>query len=110
LDTLLQTGVKSIRPPIRVLNTRGDAVLAFVAADDFLQPQSLLEAIEMIYYDLISVTRIDEIPGRVGEGSLIRIMYDEPLEGDKDELESLFREAAQDALRRLVALLEQAQV
>lgn len=51
LDTLLQTGIASIRPPIRVLNTRGDAVLAFVAADDFLQPQSLLEAIESIYFD-----------------------------------------------------------
>ena len=45
LDTLLQTGVELIRLPIRVLNTHGDAVLAFVAADDFLQPQSLIEAI-----------------------------------------------------------------
>jgi hypothetical protein len=51
LDTLLQTGVKSTRPPIRVLNTRGDAVLAFVEAGDFLQPQSLLEAIETTYYE-----------------------------------------------------------
>ena len=43
-----------------------------------------------------------------GEGSLIRIMYFEPVEGDKDELEPLFRGAAQDALRRLAALLEEA--
>ena len=108
------------------------------------------------YYDMISVTRVDESPGRVGvgskyhcrhdmgdvtftitdwnppahfvsdeiafgipiqfamqilpagEGSQIRIMYDEPREGDKDELEPLFREAAQDALRRLAMLLEEA--
>jgi hypothetical protein len=51
LDTLLRTGVMSIRPPIKVLNTRGDAVLAFVSAEDFLQPQSLLESIESIYFD-----------------------------------------------------------
>ena len=51
LDTLLQTGVESIRLPIRVLNTRGDAVLAFVAAGDFLQPQSLIEAMQAIYFD-----------------------------------------------------------
>jgi hypothetical protein len=41
LDTLLKTGVKSIRPPIRVLNTRGEAILAFAAENDFIQPQSL---------------------------------------------------------------------
>jgi len=51
LDTLLKTGIDSIRPPIRVLNTRGDAVLSFMATDDFLQPQSLIEAIEAIYID-----------------------------------------------------------
>lgn len=45
LDTLLKTGVNSMRPPIRVLNTRGDAVLAFAAHDDFIQPQSLIDAI-----------------------------------------------------------------
>ena len=39
-------------------------------------------------------------------GSTIRIMYDEPLEGDPAELEGLFRGAAQDALRRLGAILE----
>lgn len=42
-----------------------------------------------------------------GEGTQIRIMYDEPQEGEKEELEPLFRAAAQDALRRLVALLEE---
>lgn len=51
LDTLLQRGVESIRLPIRVLNTRGYAVLAFVAADDFRQSQSLFEAMEAIYFD-----------------------------------------------------------
>jgi len=51
LDTLLQTTIDAIRPPMRVLNTRGDAVLAFVAAADFVQPQTLLEAIRLIYFD-----------------------------------------------------------
>jgi len=39
-----------------------------------------------------------------GAGSLIRIMYDEPHEGDKDELEPLFRAAARDTLSRLPAI------
>jgi hypothetical protein len=108
------------------------------------------------YYDMISVTRVDESPRWVGEGSKyhcrhnmgdvtftitdwnppwhfvsdeiafgipiqftmqilpagegsqIRIMYDEPQAGDKAELEPLFREAAQDALGRLAAILEEA--
>ncbi len=51
LDTLLITGINAIRAPIRVLNTRGDAILAFVAADEFLQPQSIFESIESIYFD-----------------------------------------------------------
>jgi hypothetical protein len=51
LDTLLETGIRSIRAPIRVLNTRGDAILAFVAEDNFLQPQTLIEAIESIYFE-----------------------------------------------------------
>jgi hypothetical protein len=51
LDTLLITGIKAIKAPIRMLNTRGDAILAFVDADEFLQPQSLFESIESIYYD-----------------------------------------------------------
>jgi hypothetical protein len=51
LDSLLTATVDAVKAPIQVLNTRGDAILAFVAADEFLQPQSLLEAIERFYFD-----------------------------------------------------------
>jgi hypothetical protein len=51
LDSLLQTTIDAIEPPVRLLNTRGDAVVAFVADDGFLQPQSLLESIRGIYFD-----------------------------------------------------------
>ena len=51
LDTLLETGIHSIRAPIRVLNSRGDAILAFVAEEDFLQPQTLVDAIKSIYFE-----------------------------------------------------------
>ena len=43
-----------------------------------------------------------------GDGSLIQIMYGPPKEGDPVDLEPLFRAAAQDALRRLGAILEKA--
>jgi hypothetical protein len=43
-----------------------------------------------------------------GNGSLLQVMYDPPKEGDPEELEPLFREAAQRALRRLAAILEEA--
>ena len=39
-------------------------------------------------------------------GATLRIMYGEPEAGDPHELEPLFRGTAQNALRRLVALLE----
>ena len=51
LDTLLQSTIDAIEPPIEVLNTRGDAVVAYVSEGEFLQPQSLLESIESIYFD-----------------------------------------------------------
>jgi hypothetical protein len=51
LQALLQVTIDAVRAPIRMLNTRGDAVFAFVAADRFLQPQSLLESIEQIYLE-----------------------------------------------------------
>lgn len=51
LDSLLKSTIEAIKAPIRVLNTRGDAVVAFVADGDFLQPQSLLESMKAIYFD-----------------------------------------------------------
>ncbi len=51
LDSLLKSTIDAIRAPIRVLSTRGDAVVAFVADEDFRQPQTLLESIEAIYFD-----------------------------------------------------------
>ncbi len=51
LDSLLLAGINAIRAPVRVLNTRGDAILAFVDAREFLQPQTLLESIQSIYFD-----------------------------------------------------------
>jgi hypothetical protein len=39
-------------------------------------------------------------------GSRIEIMYQPPKEGEPEELEPLFRDAAKDALRRLAAILE----
>lgn len=51
LDSLLTATIDSIEAPVRVLNTRGDAVVAFVSDDQFRQPQSLLESIERIYLD-----------------------------------------------------------
>lgn len=49
LDTLLIHGIQAIKAPVQVLNTRGDAILAFVDKKDFLQPQTLLESIQSIY-------------------------------------------------------------
>lgn len=51
LDTLLTATVEAIRAPVRVLNTRGDAVFCYVSDDGFVQPQSLLESIEEIYFE-----------------------------------------------------------
>lgn len=87
-----------------------------------------------IYYDMQSVDRVDDLGGitdwnpphgfeshevamgipihfsmqvePADGGSTLRIMYNEPEEGDPAELEPLFRQAAQDALRRLAALLD----
>ena len=41
-----------------------------------------------------------------GTGSQIQIMYGEPQQGDKKELEPVFRKAARDTLQRLAAILE----
>ncbi len=46
--------MKAVEAPVQVLNTRGDAVFCFVDENEFVQPQSLLEAIERIYYDFRS--------------------------------------------------------
>ena len=54
LDSLLKTTMDAIEAPVRVLNTRGDAVLCFVDENQFVQPQSLFEAIERVYYDFRS--------------------------------------------------------
>lgn len=51
LDTLLKTTIAAIHPPIRLLNTRGDAVMAFVDDSEFVQPQALLEAVRKMYFD-----------------------------------------------------------
>ena len=51
LDSLLKSTMDRIKAPVRILNTRGDAVLCFVDENQFIQPQSLIEAIERIYYD-----------------------------------------------------------
>ena len=51
LDSLLKTTIDAVKAPVQILNTRGDAVLCFVDEAQFLQPQSLLEATERIYYD-----------------------------------------------------------
>ena len=39
-------------------------------------------------------------------GAQIQIMYDEPQQGNKEALKPLFREAAQEALHRLAAIVE----
>ncbi len=44
------------------------------------------------------------------DGTTLRIMYDEPEYPDPDEVEPLFRAAAEDALERLAGLLEGAGV
>lgn len=54
LDSLLTTTMKAIEAPVQILNTRGDAVFCFVDENQFVQPQSLLEAIERIYFDFRS--------------------------------------------------------
>ena len=51
LDSLLATGTKSFMDPIRILNTRGDAIMAFAEQSEFVQPQSLLEIIKSSYID-----------------------------------------------------------
>jgi len=50
LDTLLKTLVEQFRPPLIVSKLEGDAVLAYTPEASFLQGQTLLEAIERIYF------------------------------------------------------------
>lgn len=50
LDTLLKTTTDAIKAPVRVLKPMGDAIMSFVHADEFLQPQLLLESMREIYF------------------------------------------------------------
>lgn len=51
LDTLLRTTIDAVKAPVRVLKPMGDAIMCFVRADEFRQPQSLLEATREIYLE-----------------------------------------------------------
>lgn len=51
LDTLLRTTIDAVKAPVRVLKPMGDAIMCFVRAEEFLQPQSLLEAMRGIYFE-----------------------------------------------------------
>ncbi len=51
LDTLLRVTTDAIHAPVRILKPMGDAIMAFVHAEEFLQPQSLLESIQEIYFE-----------------------------------------------------------
>ena len=51
LDTLLKTTTDAVKAPIRILKPMGDAIMSFVDAGEFAQPQSLLESIRAIYFE-----------------------------------------------------------
>lgn len=50
LDALLTTLLESFTPPLIVSKLEGDAVLAYTLSTNFLQGQTLLEALERIYF------------------------------------------------------------
>ncbi|MBI3158789.1 MAG: DUF2652 domain-containing protein [Chloroflexi bacterium] len=49
LESLINTILKRIHPPMILSRTEGDAVFAYTLDDSFLQGQTMLEALEQIY-------------------------------------------------------------
>lgn len=50
LKSLFDAQVENIKPPLVISNVQGDAILSYAPEDSFLQPQTLLELIEDIYF------------------------------------------------------------
>ncbi len=51
LDALFDSILKNIEPPLVVSNTQGDAIICYAPDRDFIQPQTLLDTMESMYFD-----------------------------------------------------------
>ena len=51
LESLFDTMLTDIEPPLKILNTRGDAILAYAPASSFRQAHTLLDTMDKIYFD-----------------------------------------------------------
>jgi hypothetical protein len=51
LDTLFAAILRHIQPPLKVHRTQGDAIIAYTSEDAFLNPATLLDTIEDLYFD-----------------------------------------------------------
>ena len=51
LNSIFETLVNNINPPIKISNFQGDAILMYVPEGSFIQAQTLLEIIETLYFE-----------------------------------------------------------
>jgi hypothetical protein len=51
LDSLFAAILRHIQPPLIVHGTRGDAIVAYTPGDSFLNPRTLLDTAEELYFD-----------------------------------------------------------
>ncbi len=51
LDALFDSILENIEPPLIISNTQGDAIICYVPESAFLQPKTLLDTMEKIYFN-----------------------------------------------------------
>ena len=51
LDSLFDTILENIEPPLKILSTQGDAVITYAPGSSFQHPQTVLETSEKIYFN-----------------------------------------------------------
>ena len=51
LDALFDSILEHLHPPMTISGTQGDAIVCYFPEHAFVQPQSILEGMEHIYYD-----------------------------------------------------------
>lgn len=51
LDALFDSIMKHLHPPMIISGTQGDAIVCYFPEDALVQPQSIVEGIEHVYYD-----------------------------------------------------------
>ena len=55
LNTLFNTLLENIKPPLEISNFQGDAIFAYLAEENKIDGQTLLEMLEMLYFEFIYV-------------------------------------------------------